>query len=315
MEIEKKDINTFFEYDKQELFSVLLDLLGFFDELCKRYNLSYFAQGGTMLGAVRHKGFIPWDDDIDLAMMRDDYNRLLKLIETEKLPDPYEFLTPLTDAEYGKGLIRLCNKQTTAISINNGIFNYNHGIFIDIFPLDSIPDSRAELKAYKLIVDSHSKLLMLMCRFHMGKDGTLEMNRRHRVLFWLVYPLYKSGLLTKERVFNNFTKAASVFEGKGKKRICLSTFEIANRYINYKKDYEVRIIDMPFENTSVPVPETYDTILKNHYGEKYMTPIHERSMHGETLYSTTIPYKDFMRLYHKELRELWINFRRRRKTR
>lgn len=313
MQNAEKSINCYFDYDKHELFSFLLDLLEVFKKFCNQHGLQFYAQGGTMLGAVRHKGFIPWDDDIDLAMMREDYNQLLKLIETEKLPEPYAFLTPLTDAEYGKGFIRLCNTQTTAISINNSIYDYNHGIFIDIFPLDAIPDSTFLFRIYKWRVNILEKLMRLTCRLHLGGKGTLQMSLGYRALFYLAMPLYKTGFLTKKRVFRAFTKAASAYEGKGQKRICLSTFMIIKRYINQRADYNVKIIDMPFENTTIPVPETYDRILRIHYGDNYMTPIHEKTMHGDTLFSTTIPYTQFMEMYRDELESMWVDYVRRTK--
>ncbi len=310
----KPDINAFFNYDHQELFAVLLDLLEVFRDLCKRHDLKFYAQGGTMLGAVRHHGFIPWDDDVDLAMMRPDFNKLLALIETEALPEPYKFLTPLTDEEYGKGLIRLCNTNTTAISVNNAAYNYNHGIFIDIFPLDAIPDGRLKLLQHKLKVKFCANLQTLLSLYYNSDIKASDLGPKVYVLgYYLFYPLFKMGILNKEKIFRILSKTASKYEGKNQKRICLSTFQIVESYINQRSYYEATIIDMPFENTTVPVPETYDMILRNHYGDNYMTPIHEKTIHGDTLFSTTIPYKDFMETYKEDLNQMWIAFRKNKK--
>lgn len=97
----KYSYNPEIDEDKKPLFDVLLDLVEEFKQFCEKHDLTYFAVGGTLLGAVRHNGFIPWDDDVDLGMMRKDYDKLLELVKTEKLPKPYRFLTPLTDPAYG----------------------------------------------------------------------------------------------------------------------------------------------------------------------------------------------------------------------
>lgn len=309
MNSEKADLSTFFEYDKDELFSVLLDLLSVFRSFCEKHDLKFYAQGGTMLGAVRHHGFIPWDDDIDLAMMREDFDKLLQLIETEKMPKPYRFLTPLTDAQYGKGLIRLCNVNTTAISVHDAGFNYNRGIFIDIFPIDSIPDSDRELASHKKRMRMMRLLMEAMCRSSMGSDGKTALTKSHLAAYLILNLFCKAKILTKERVFSNFNKTASAYEDKNQKRVCLSTFMIVPKYINLKSDYAVEILEMPFENTTIPVPATYDRILRNHYGDNYMTPVREKTMHGDTLFSMNIPYKEFVETYHDELLKLWQDYR------
>ena len=309
MSTQKESIDSYFNYDRQKLFSILLDLLEVFREFCKKNKLHFYAQGGTMLGAVRHKGFIPWDDDIDLAMFRADFDRLLTLIETETLPSPYKFLTPLTDTQYDKGIVRLCNTNTTAIPVHDAIFDYNHGIFIDIFPLDAIPDIPYKFFIYKKKMTAYAKGMMLLSRFSCNDASDRVMRAGNKVIFHLLKPFYQTHLLKRETLFRAFTKAASAYEGRDQKRICLSTFMAIPRYINLRSDYDVKIIDMPFENTTVPVPETYDRILRIHYGDNYMTPIHENTMHGDTLFSTDIPYKDFVNMYSIELKNLWLNYR------
>ena len=121
---------------RKEIWAVELDLLHELDRVCKKHGLTFFADSGTMLGAIRHKGFIPWDDDIDVAMMRDEYEQLCK-IAGEEFSYPYFFQTEYTDHGTLRGHAQLRNSMTTAVlkDENHTQYPFNQGIFIDIFPL------------------------------------------------------------------------------------------------------------------------------------------------------------------------------------
>ncbi|WP_302782657.1 LicD family protein, partial [Acidaminococcus intestini] len=130
---------------RKEVWAVELDLLTEFDRVCKKYKLRYFADGGTLLGAIRHGGFIPWDDDIDLAMFRDDYDKLCS-IALHEFKNPYFFQTEYTDRGSLRGHAQLRNSNTTAILRNslNCKYKFNQGIFIDIFPMDSVTENQSK---------------------------------------------------------------------------------------------------------------------------------------------------------------------------
>ena len=130
--------------EKQELFSVLLDLLKELNRVCSENDITYYAFGGTMLGAIRHKGFIPWDDDVDIILPRKDYDRLKEVADKGAFGEPYFFQSPSTDKGYPKGFCRLRNSNTTEIPYDDVAMNCNRGIFIDIFPLDILPDDEKE---------------------------------------------------------------------------------------------------------------------------------------------------------------------------
>ena len=129
-------------HEMKKAWAVMLDLLAEFDRVCKKHNIRYFASGGTMLGAVRHKGFIPWDDDIDVMMERTDYEKLCKVGPSE-FKHPYFLQNKYTDPECPDIMSKLRNSETTAFFgvEEHGFMKYNKGIFMDIFPLDKIPDN------------------------------------------------------------------------------------------------------------------------------------------------------------------------------
>ena len=126
----------------KKLHNVLFDLLCEFDRICKKHNIEYFLDSGTALGAVRHGGFIPWDDDIDVGMIRSEYERFLKVAAEEAGPD-YFLLTKETEPAYFKYHAKLVKKHT--IFPEPYTKNYKHrGIFIDIFPFDKVSDNKNE---------------------------------------------------------------------------------------------------------------------------------------------------------------------------
>ncbi len=134
--------------DKKRLWAVQLDLLIEFDRVCQENGIKYSLDAGTLLGAIRHKGFIPWDDDVDVVMLREEYEKL-NIIASEKFCEPYFWQTFSSDADHGRGFGRLRNSSTTYIihSEMNGsksYFSHNQGVFIDVFIADSVPDDEAE---------------------------------------------------------------------------------------------------------------------------------------------------------------------------
>ena len=306
----KYSYNPEIDEDKKPLFDVLLDLVEVFKQFCEKHDLTYFAVGGTLLGAVRHNGFIPWDDDVDLGMMRNDFNRLLELIENEELPYPYRFLTPLTDPSYGKGLIRLTNVNTTAISINTVPYNYNKGIFIDIFPVDSVPDNKwkAFLFKSKLILCSN---LRVICSRYNSNLGTIGLSRLTCAGYRLLLPLLKHKLITMEKMFRITNRVASRYEGKDTKRVGQVTFSTRSRLI-FDRSIFSTIESHRFESIEINIPAGYDAFLSHQYGN-YMVEVKEASFHGNTCYDVNTPYPEYFNQHKKQLYTEWKEYIRRKK--
>ena len=124
-----------------DLQAKLLEMLKWYHDFCVEHNLRYYALGGTLLGAVRHKGFIPWDDDIDVGMPRSDYNKFLAL--AKEIPSPYVLETPQSLAkDFVYAFSKIYNTQTTLIE--KGKKNIKRGIYLDIFPLDGLGNEKQE---------------------------------------------------------------------------------------------------------------------------------------------------------------------------
>ena len=123
-------------YDIRPLQLRILKILQTIDSVCKEHDLRYYLWAGTMLGAVRHKGFIPWDDDLDIAMPRKDYEILMQHAK-EWIPQPYEAKCAEIDPTYSGAFAKVIDSSTTLIEREH--YNYLAGIYSDIFPLDGMP--------------------------------------------------------------------------------------------------------------------------------------------------------------------------------
>lgn len=137
MKYEKREL-TSEEFRKMQLLE--LGMLVDFDRVCRKYNIKYAVLGGTMLGAVRHKGYIPWDDDADIGMLREEYEKFKK-VSSELDPKICYFQDNTTDPEYRWGYGKLRRTGTTYIRVGQEHLKCKTGIFVDVFPLDDIPKS------------------------------------------------------------------------------------------------------------------------------------------------------------------------------
>ena len=133
------------ELTTRQIQLVCLNMLKYFDALCRQHNLRYFLSGGTLLGAVRHQGFIPWDDDIDVMMPRPDYQRLLQLTGSAEHPR-YRFLMDDGNA-YSTPYLRLLDTDTEVHAVSYSIATVPH-LFLDIFPIEGLPDDEKQCRAF-----------------------------------------------------------------------------------------------------------------------------------------------------------------------
>lgn len=140
--------------DTENLKHIELDLLKEFISTCNKLNLKYFMIGGTLLGAVRHKGFIPWDDDIDVAMPRKDYEIWIRKAQNLLDKDKYFVQTYVTDPEYPNNFAKLRNSNTTFVESSLRRRNINHGVYIDVFPLDYYPTKSSLFKMKQFCLSS-----------------------------------------------------------------------------------------------------------------------------------------------------------------
>lgn len=149
------------DYDIKKVHNRILETLLAVDRVCKEHNLRYYIIAGTLLGAVRHKGFIPWDDDLDIAMPRSDYDKLIAH-STEWLPKQYELICTENDANYPLPFAKIQDAETTLIERMH--MKYLGGIYIDVFPLDGVPHNKIARRWHFIKYQFYKKVLYFIYR-------------------------------------------------------------------------------------------------------------------------------------------------------
>ncbi|MBR4246587.1 MAG: LicD family protein [Treponema sp.] len=271
----------------KELWAVEIDLLFQLDRICKKHSLKYFADGGTLLGCMRHGGYIPWDDDIDVCMPRRDYEKLCK-IASKELAKPYFFQNEKTDPGCVFGFSKICNSDTAMIlDVNkNRNFRFNQGINIDIFPQDNVPDDEKEQEEF------FKELAMLR------EKGKIFRNRMHldvgeKNILKKVYAFIMNKLNVKNHAYFKFEKACQRYNDKS----CLLCGSISFRPersigLRHTESFEKKI-EMPFEFFTLPCTVDDEWYLTDFYGN-WKTPVHGSSLHGGIIIDTGKSYKEFI---------------------
>lgn len=231
-----------------------LDILSEALNICKKLNLRVFAVSGTCLGAVKYGGFIPWDDDVDIALPRKDYEIFIK--EAQKLLPPHYFLqTHETDPEYRTHFAKIRDSRTTFLETNAYKLNINHGVYIDIFPLDGYPEGKLNQKLFMLKKRWYT---LRISRIFYSPKRSLKWKLASAFAVLLMPSLEKTwkkqDALYRKLDFDSAKLVGNFGNAWGKKEIV-------------PKHYFDSSTAMPFENIELLVPGGYEEYLKKLYGD------------------------------------------------
>lgn len=249
-----------------------LQILLEFDRICKAHRLPYVLFAGTLLGAIRHQGFIPWDDDVDVAMLRQDYERFLTICQRE-LSSEFFLQTTYTDPEYFNAFARLRSEGTIYLQSQYRYFDMHHGIFIDIFPFDNaFPKSPIGL-IHRLLLRSVRVLSRSLSYSSKEKFISEHPDKKKRVFYRCFKAL--SFALKKYPLDNLYQKVLKIFNGIETDYVTHLTWTITKwNYYSYMigKDQFRKSIDIKFEKKDFPAPVNYHEWLTSIYGDYMMPP-------------------------------------------
>lgn len=252
---------------RKELWAVQLDLLCEFDCVCKKLGLRYFLDSGTLLGAVRDGRFIPWDDDIDVIMLREDYDRLLQYGPAEFAP-PMFLQNAYTDVDYRRGMSQLRRSDTTFVlkrEIEKRL-PFNQGICIDILVLDGLA-SKDELE----------------------RHFTEKQDLRKQIGDTARCPGHSPGQVRE--LFHQYETVCSRYRGSEYVDVVMHQRSTKNLYW-HKREWFSLSVELDFEGFSFPAPVGYREVLTQYYGPEYMTPKTIPTDHGDVIWSVEVPYME-----------------------
>lgn len=275
------------------VWAVELDLLEELKRVCDKHNILLYADGGTVLGAVRHKGFIPWDDDIDLAVSREDYDKLLQVAK-EEFTYPYFLSAEETEPGTCRGHAQLRNSLTTGfITAELNIPESNKGIFIDIFPHDNVPENADERHKYLVKV----KKLRDKCRMY--HDFVFDINNsrglKRIIKSFIISCMHILHIKYDSKSYYRYQDAMKEYADKESGLWCdMFVIDKDNLDRNVKqKDWYNKCIDMPFEFVKVKVPSEFEKYLSNVYGN-WKEYVVGTSIHGGCIWEPYVPYKEYL---------------------
>ena len=242
---------------------VMVEILVEIDDICNRNKINYWLDLGTLLGAIRHKGFIPWDDDIDITMPRKDYNNFIQIAEKE-LSSKYFLHTNRTDRNCYSDWIKIRDKKSIYIEFGEkeNHVSSNSGIFVDIFPLDRI--SIKNIKIFNFLRKA----------FQINPFKSVFKSVKKRLLHYLLSPTY----FFRKKIFK-FSKNITNSHGE------IAIFGVET-WVSYNFEYELiyPLKKIEFEGLMFNAPNNCDKILQSYYGDYMKLPaIKDRQVHAKMI--------------------------------
>lgn len=259
--------------EKSEIKPLLLNALLKFDEICKEHNLTYSIAYGTLIGAVRHKGFIPWDDDVDVVMPREDYEKLLALKYND---GRYEVKSSRYCKNYFYPFAKLSDNATHIVEYHRD--EQELGLYVDIFPFDYIKESDYLNKYDKL-----HKIISTRPKYY-GYFGpnTNEPNSELSLKKIIAKYGHKALLPVSAKVM---VYAENKYKSKTKEKYCA---QFVHSFSGMKNSFETEewehLITLTFEGFEFPAFENYDKILRKTYGDYMIPPENVTASHEYTAY-------------------------------
>jgi len=241
----------------------LMEIMNVVDGICRKYDITYFADYGTLLGAVRHKGFVPWDDDIDLALKRPDYDRLLEVLPYE-LPEGYWLSSPFTNEDHRSFWSGVSNGRELNLSKEHLAQFYGCPFVaaIDLFPLDYLPRDPQEAEVVRSLFYSIWRIIQMVKDQH--PQAEIEKSLRE-IEGFLDIQIDRSRNLRSQLWGLANQLVASYGEEDGDYLVQWRAYVLGK--VKYDKHWYDQTEYVPFETTAVPIANGSDEILKTLYGD------------------------------------------------
>lgn len=243
-------------------------------KICDANGIQYFLDGGTLLGAVRHQGFIPWDDDLDIGMLRKDYDKFISIAQPA-LGDQYFLQTLDTDDHYGQPFAKIRKIGTVyREEASRGLLTHNE-VYIDIFPFDYFPQDRMKLKMMRTKIKICWKAISIKAGLlpwlssSSFSEKCLSMIRNIPAVFL--------SCLTREKIKHKYMAAMTAYNKLGTTDVDVESGAYAGRHLLPISCFD-NMVEMLFEDEYFKCPQGYHEVLKRYYGDYMTLPPEEQRM-------------------------------------
>lgn len=261
-------------YDLTAVHQANLKILKEIDRICRKYDIQYLLDAGTLLGAVRHQGFIPWDDDADVAFTRENYERFARVVRKE-LPEGMEFLEPrqlrsgTAFYDFTPRILYLnsrTHEEGEEMEFYEGKLNH---LWVDLFIQDALPENKAAAACTRLMQTAIYGLAM-------GHRYHLDYSKYGLVNKLFVGTLSTIGKLIPMRLIRRMQRMVAVKDNKKKSGLrYYSNYQPDYLYVTLKKEWSDEIVDLPFEDTVLMAPKEWHQVLTWIYGDYMKLPPEE----------------------------------------
>lgn len=269
----------FVEEKMKRVWAAEIEVLNAIDEICNKNGILYYADSGTLLGVIRHKGFIPWDNDIDIVMERDDYRRFLAVAAEECKEKGLRIVNAYSEETYDQAFTKVCTERKKGAE--ERYLEKYHGcpdiVGVDVFPLDYLPSRKEE-----------EDVLYLLLQHCMGTIWKIKKKDWAGLEKYIceIEEMCKVQIAREKNVINQLLilmdRLACLYSKDEADELALFMYRPdKERKYHYKKEWYAESVRMPFENITIPVPTGYRDILRVLYGEDYMVPQHWKRDCGE----------------------------------
>lgn len=267
--------------EMKKVWAVQMDMLQVLLDVCNKHGLRIYADGGTLLGAIRHQGYIPWDDDIDMIMLREDYDKLMEL--TDEFEHPYFLQNVYTDPHYTHRHAQLRNSETACWSQKKKgcTKRFNQGIFVDIFPADNIPQSpRHFARYYKKEGVARQKYRFVSKLTNALPEGLYKFCRNN------------ISFLSDKKRYAKYEKILRSVKPMSHGNVCEISFKHNYPLMQIDDFGEPQLVD--FEYVKMPIPQNSHRLLELQYGSDYMIPKQAPTVHGGLNFDVEHSYKEHL---------------------
>ena len=242
-----------------ELQDLIFNIFVEFDRICRKHNIKYSMEGGTLLGAVKYNNFVPWDDDIDVIMLREEYERFLRIAPTE-LNDNYFLQSYNNVPEFPLNYAKLCYNGAKIYDYDySHLKNMNHGIFMDIFPIDNVKNEVLRKHCSHVGVLTSARKTKLKINF--GKVSLVK-----KVIYKTI------SLLPMKTLVSMLNKACTKYN----KKHTGFRYEVCNSNRKFKPlraEIYDDLVELPFRDKTFLAVKQYDEFLCSRFGDNYMTEL------------------------------------------